>query len=105
MFQSDLLDKLEKFVAPYNLEEFRNAFHSHFHRYLLHVWSPEDVIGAAKYFDPPVELTEEQAIEVLDSVKIDSQWGVSWDTITECAKIWIRENLSQEEDYDEDEDE
>jgi len=61
------------------------------------LWSPDDVIERAKERDPPLELTKEEADEIIDMMEDDhdASNGVSWDTI-DCYLDDVEERHEKE---------
>jgi len=61
------------------------------------IWEAEDVRLVIKQNDLPLELDDDQCLEVLDYVvsKHDANWGINWDSILYAIEYIFEDELEE----------
>jgi len=64
---------------------------------IIIIWEVEDVRNVIEQNDLPLELDDDQCLEVLDYVvsKHDANWGINWDSILYAIEYIFEDELKE----------
>lgn len=90
MLASDCMRELQDFIPTACRAQAETKLQNYLNRFVMHVWSIEDVIFYAEYHHKhPFIIDPDDATDVLNQINIDSEYGVTWDTIRWTLLDWL----------------